>query len=132
MGGVPTLAFLKKYKLGLDKIPIPCYNQSTKRERKIPNTRKVTIMKTIVSIDEIDTSITSMKTAMAGLKDMFGIDLEKVKEVPENDASLEYKGYTAENLRGLIDYISDLHKALDFVEERIDNARYDMEHAIEE
>lgn len=89
-------------------------------------------MKTIISIDEIDTSITTMKTAMAGLKDMFGIDLEKVKEVPENDASLEYKGYTAENLRGLIDYISDLHKALDFVEERIDNARYDMEHAIEE
>lgn len=89
-------------------------------------------MKAIISIDEIDTSITSMKTAMAGLKDMFGIDLEKVKEVPENDASLEYKGYTAENLRGLIDYISDLHKALDFVEERIDNARYDMEHVIEE
>lgn len=89
-------------------------------------------MKTIINIDEIDTSITSMKTAMAGLKNMFGIDLEKVKEVPENDASLEYKGYTAENLRGLIDYISDLHKALDFVEERIDNARYDMEHAIEE
>jgi len=89
-------------------------------------------MKTIVSIDEIDTSISSMKAAMAGLKDMFGVDLEQVKEDPEKGANLEYQGYTAENLRGLIDYISDLHKALDMVEERIDNARYDMEHAIEE
>lgn len=89
-------------------------------------------MKTIVSIDEIDSSITTMKTAMANLKNVFGIDLEQVKEAPEKDASLEYQGYTAENLRGLIDYINDLHKTLDLVEERIDNARYDMEHAIEE
>ena len=89
-------------------------------------------MKTIVSIDEIDTSITSMKTAITNLKNAFGIDLEQVKEAPESNANLEYQGYTAENLRGLIDYISDLHKTLDMVEERIDDARYDMEHAIEE
>lgn len=89
-------------------------------------------MKTIVSIDEVDSSITTMKTAMANLKNAFGIDLEQIKEAPESNANLEYQGYTAENLRGLIDYISDLHKALDLVEEHIDNARYDMEHAIEE
>lgn len=89
-------------------------------------------MKTIVSIDEIDNDITTMKTAMANLKNVFGIDLEQVKEDPKKSASLEYQGYTAENLRGLIDYISDLRKALDHVEERVNNAAYDMEHAIEE
>lgn len=89
-------------------------------------------MKYNISIDEIDNDITTMKTAMANLKNAFGIDLEQIKEAPESNANLEYQGYTAKNLRGLIDYISDLHKALDLVEERIDNARYDMEHAIEE
>ena len=89
-------------------------------------------MKYNISIDEIDNDITTMKTAMTGLKDMFGIDLEQVKEDPEKDATLEYQGFTAENLRGLIDYMDDLRKALDHVEERIENAVYDMESAIEE
>lgn len=86
----------------------------------------------MISIDEINSDIITMKAAMAGLKDMFGIDLEQVKEAPEASANLEYQGYTAENLRGLIDYISDLRKALDHVEERVSNAAYDMEHAIED
>lgn len=86
----------------------------------------------MISIDEISTDITTMKAAMASLKDMFGIDLERVKEAPEASANLEYQGYTAENLRGLVDYITDLRKALDHIEERVSNAAYDMEHAIDE
>lgn len=45
--------FLKKFKKGIDKPADVCYNKGTERERKIPNTRKASTMKTIEVIREI-------------------------------------------------------------------------------
>lgn len=85
-----------------------------------------------MNLKDVIESITSARTAMAGLKDMFGLDLEKVKEDAEPDAPFNYEGYTAENLRGLIDYLDDLRRELDHVEDSISDAIYDVEHLEEE
>lgn len=85
-----------------------------------------------MNLKDVIESITSARTAMARLKDMFGLDLEKVKEDAEPDAPFNYEGYTAENLRGLIDYLDDLRRELDHVEDSIGDAIYDVEHLEEE
>lgn len=85
-----------------------------------------------MNLKDVIESITSARTAMAGLKDMFGLDLEKVKEDAEPDAPFNYEGYTAENLRGLIDYLDDLRRELEHVEDSIGDAIYDVEHLEEE
>lgn len=85
-----------------------------------------------MNLKDVIESITSARIAMAGLKDMFGLDLEKVKEDAEPDAPFNYEGYTAENLRGLIDYLDDLRRELDHVEDSIGDAIYDVEHLEEE
>lgn len=85
-----------------------------------------------MNLKDVIESITSARTAMAGLKNMFGLDLEKVKEDAEPDAPFNYEGYTAENLRGLIDYLDDLRRELDHVEDSIGDAIYDVEHLEEE
>lgn len=85
-----------------------------------------------MNLKDVIDSITSARTAMTGLKDMFGLDLENVKEDAEPDAPFNYEGYTAENLRGLIDYLDDLRRELDHVEDSIGDAIYDVEHLEEE
>ena len=85
-----------------------------------------------MNLKDVIESITEAKIAMHGLKDMFGMDLFKAKEDAEPDAPFNYEDYTAENLRMLIDYISDFRRELDHVEERISNAIYDIEHIDEE
>lgn len=85
-----------------------------------------------MNLKDVIESITSTRTAMHGLKDMFGMDLFKVLEEAEPDAPFNYEGITAENLRMLIDYLYDFRRELDHVEERISNAIYDIEHIEEE
>lgn len=85
-----------------------------------------------MNLKDVIESITETKTAMHGLKDMFGFDLFKVLGDAEPDAPFNYEGITAKNLRMLIDYIYDFRRELDHVEERIVNAVYDIEHIIDD
>lgn len=85
-----------------------------------------------MNLKDVIESVVSAQTAMHGLKDMFGMDLFKALEEAEPNAPFNYEGYTAENLRMLIDYIYDFRRELDHVEERISNAIYDIEHIEEE